>query len=84
MKHIRLHIIHTEDKMSDTKNKNGYELRADLLNMAIGILESRGRQRFNNEHLKPEHQRIAVDPYTTENVLEEAEKLYMFVQNKGR
>ena len=51
--------------------------------MAIGILEFQSRQKLQNEHLRPEGQRDAVDPYTTENVLEEAEKLYQFVQDKG-
>ena len=64
-------------------SKNGYELRTDLLGMAVGILESRTNRRFDNEHLKPEGQREAVTPYTTEDVLIEAEKLYQFVQNKS-
>jgi len=64
-------------------NKNGYELRTDLLGMAIGILENRVNRQFNNEHLKPEGQRNAVDPYTTDDVLVEAEKLYQFVQVKN-
>ena len=64
-------------------NKNGYELRADLLGMAIGILESRGNRQLQNEHLKSEGLRESVDPYTTEDVLNEAEKLYQFVQTKS-
>ena len=67
--------------MSDV-NKNGYELRTDLLGMAIGIVESQQARQFDNEHLKPEGQRTSVDPYTTEDVLTEAEKLYAFVQKK--
>lgn len=64
------------------KNKSGYELRSDLLGMAIGILESRNARIFENEHLKPEGQRNAVNPYATEDVLIVAEKLYDFVQKK--
>jgi len=64
-------------------NKNGYELRSDLLGMACSILESRTNRHFENEHLKPEGQREAVDTYTTEDVLAEAEKLYQFVQAKS-
>jgi hypothetical protein len=64
-------------------SKNGYELRTDLLGMAIGILESRTNQQFQNEHLKPEGQRDAVVPYTTDDVLTEAERLYQFVQDKS-
>ena len=67
--------------MSDSK-KSGYELRTDLLGMAIGILESRVGRQFENEHLKPDGKRNAVQPYTTEDVLSEAEKLYDFVQKK--
>tara|TARA_Y100000310_G_scaffold256372_1_gene264152 strand:+ start:411 stop:614 length:204 start_codon:yes stop_codon:yes gene_type:complete len=62
--------------------KSGYELRTDLLGMAIGILESRNSRQFDNEHLKPDGQRNAVLPFTTDDVLVEAEKLYQFVQKK--
>lgn len=64
-------------------SKNGYELRTDLLGMAIGILENRAQSRLQNEHFKPEGQRNAVEPYTTDQVLDEAEKLYQFVQDKS-
>jgi hypothetical protein len=64
-------------------SKNGYELRTDLLGMAIGILENRATQLLQNEHLKPEGTRNAVEPYTTDDVLSEAERLYQFVQDKG-
>ena len=64
------------------KNKSGYELRTELLGMAIGILEQRVNQQFNNEHLKPEGQRQAVSPYATEDVLVVAEKLMDFVNTK--
>ena len=67
--------------MSDL-NKSGYELRTDLLGMAIGILESRKARQFENEHLKPEGQRNSVEPYTSEDIIAEAEKLYRFVQKK--
>ncbi len=67
--------------MSDN-NKNAYELRTDLLGMAIGIVENRLHREFENEHLKPEGQRKPVQPYTTEEVIAEATKLYSFVQRK--
>jgi len=66
-----------------SNSKNGYELRTDLLGMAIGILENRSNRQIQNEHFKPEGQRNSVTPYTTEDVLDEAEKLYQFVQDKG-
>ena len=67
--------------MSDSK-KSGYELRSDLLGMAMGIVVQRVQRLFENEHLKPEGQRNAVNPFTTEDVIAEAEKLYAFVQKK--
>ena len=71
--------------MSDN-NKNAYELRTDLLGMAIGILESRNNRLENNEHCSAEndeaYNRKPVSPYVTEDVLTVAEKLYQFVQTK--
>ena len=67
--------------MSDI-NKSGYELRTDLLGMAIGITADRMNRQVENEHFKPEGQRTAVASYTTEDILTEAEKLYTFVQKK--
>ena len=64
------------------KNKSGYELRSELLGMAIGILESRNSRQFDNECLKPEGKRSPVKPSATEDVLVVAEKLYNFVQQK--
>ena len=67
--------------MSDT-NKSGYELRTDLLGMAMGIVSERNHRAIENELLKPEGRRNTVDPWTTEEILTEAEKLYTFVQKK--
>ncbi len=64
------------------KNKSGYELRTDLLGMAIGIVDQKTQRLFENEHLKPEGQRQPVTPFTTEDVIAEAQKLYNFVQSK--
>ena len=64
------------------KNKSGYELRTELLGMAIGILEHRTQRQFENEHLKPEGTRQPVNPYATEDVLIVAEKLMGFVNKK--
>jgi len=65
-----------------TSSKNGYELRTDLLGMAIGIVQEKVQRQFENEHLKPEGQRKSVAPFTTEDVIAEAQKLYDFVQSK--
>ena len=67
-------------------NKSGYQLRADMLGMATGILIDRANRLENNEHGKGERDqgycRLAIEPYTTEDVIAEAEKLYAFVQKK--
>ena len=71
--------------MSDTK-KSGYQLRTDLLGMATGIVIDRINRLENNEHFQAEndskYQRKPITPYTTEDVITEAEKLYAFVQKK--
>ena len=67
--------------MSETKETK-HELRANVLGMALGIEESKIRCAFQNEHLKPPEHRGLVRPYTTEDVMAEAEKLYQFVQKK--
>ena len=71
--------------MSDTK-KSGYQLRADMLGMATGIVVDRNSRLESNEHAKAERDqgycRKPVEPYTTEDVIAEAEKLYAFVQKK--
>ena len=66
----------------NNQTKSGYQIRADLIGMAIGIVDQRVRRQFDNEHMKPEGQRSPVDPFTTEEVISEAEKLYNFVQKK--
>ena len=50
--------------------------------MAIGIVADRVGRKVENEHFKPEGQRQGIDPYTTEDIITEAEKLYAFVQKK--
>ena len=62
--------------------KSGYEVRTELLGMAIGIVSDNIQRQFENEHLKPEGQRNAVSPFTTEDVIAEAEKLLAFVNKK--
>jgi hypothetical protein len=83
MKHLRFILYTQREEIKMSNSKNGYELRADLLGMAIGILENRANRLLQNEHLKSEGLRESVDPYTTDDVLTEAEKLYQFVQAKG-
>jgi hypothetical protein len=71
--------------MSDN-NKSGYQLRTDLLGMATGIVVDRTNRLEQNEHFAADndskYQRKAITPYTAEDVIAEAEKLYAFVQKK--
>ncbi len=64
------------------KNKSGYELRSELLGMAMGIVSERVQRAMENEHMKPEGTRNPIPSFTTEEVIDEAEKLYNFVQQK--
>ena len=67
-------------------NKSGYELRQELLGMAVAIVTERINRLEANEHFLAEndkrYQRKPIDPYTVEDVIAEAEKLYTFVQKK--
>jgi len=65
-----------------SNSKSGYQLRQELLELAVGILAERTNRKFENEHLKPDGQRNAVQPHTTDEIIAEAEKLYAFVQKK--
>jgi hypothetical protein len=71
--------------MSDN-NKSGYQLRQELLGMATGIVCDRTNRLENNEHFLAEndksYHRKPITPYTSEDVIAEAEKLYAFVQKK--
>ena len=71
-----------KDGITNKPPVSGYQIRADLLGMAIGIVDQRVRRQFDNEHFKPEDKRSPVNPFTTEEVICEAEKLYEFVQKK--
>tara|TARA_B100000214_G_C23440195_1_gene388818 strand:+ start:208 stop:420 length:213 start_codon:yes stop_codon:yes gene_type:complete len=70
--------------MSDSKN--GYQLRTELLGMAMGIVSERVSRLETNEHFMAEndkrYQRKAIPPFAAEDVIAEAEKLYEFVQKK--
>ena len=72
----------SDSKKNEYPSKSGYELRTDLLGMAQGIVADRVGRRVENEHFKPEGQRAPIEPYTTEDIVIEAEKLYQFVQKK--
>jgi len=79
------HFTHThttqEVTMGDS-TKSPYELRAELLGMAIGILESQTQRKAENEYMLPEGQRKPVDHFTLSQVLDVAARLNEFV-SKG-
>ena len=80
---ILLKLTHTytlEVIMSDTKT--GFQIREELLGMAIGILQDRDSRERENEYLKPEGTRKPIEVYTIEEVISTAETLYKFVQKK--
>ena len=66
----------------DFQNKNGFEIRENLIGMAIGILQDRDSRERENEYLKPEGTRKPIKGYTVEEVIKTAETLYKFVQTK--
>ena len=67
-------------------NKTGFELRTDLLGMAIGLLENNREQLVNQFYSKPEKVRegetLPVIEISPEQVIAEAENLYNFVTTK--
>lgn len=63
-------------------NKNGYQIRENILSMAIGILSDRIQCERENEYLKPEHTRQPVKGYDTTDVLSIADQLYEFINKK--
>tara|TARA_B100001250_G_scaffold3733_1_gene3135 strand:- start:575 stop:799 length:225 start_codon:yes stop_codon:yes gene_type:complete len=73
-----------------SENKSGYQLRADMLGMATGIVVDRTNRLEQNEHFLADnarendkaYQRKEIAPYTAEEIIAEAEKLYAFVQTK--
>jgi len=67
-------------------NKSGYQLRQELLGMARGIVDDKIKRLEVNEFFKSEdienYKRKNIEPYTTEQVIVEAEKLYTFIKKK--
>jgi len=67
-------------------NKSGFELRTDILGMAQGILSDNREQRNNQFYARSEEDRkgevMPIIEITAEDVIEEARKLYAFVNEK--
>ncbi len=67
--------------MSD--NSRAYEIRRDLLHLAVQVLSDRHRALFENEMLKgSDAQKDPVPPYTLQEILSHANALYDFVKTK--
>ena len=60
-------------------SKNGYSIRADVLSIAVTILESQQRARRENEMIKPKDSQLPVDGYSAEDVVACAETLNRFI-----
>jgi len=69
-----------------SNSKSGFELRTDILGMAQSILSENREQIMNAHYQLPDDVRKAEDcpiiTITSEQVIEEARKLYTFVNEK--
>lgn len=67
-------------------NKSGFELRTDILGMAMGLLENNREQVMNAHFQLPDEVRkvdeCPIINITTDEVIAEAKKLYEFVNEK--
>jgi len=66
-----------------SNSKSGFELRTEILGMAMGLLEENRTQTVNQFYaMEPEQRADKIMPIieiTPEQVIEQAEKLYEFV-----
>ena len=69
-----------------SNSKSGFELRTDILGMAMGLLENNREQVMNAHYQLPDEVRKAEDcpviKVTTEEVINTAQELYAFVNEK--
>jgi hypothetical protein len=73
--------------MSNNGNKSGFEIRADLLNQAQGILElnnerTRDAVFSHNDSFPEDKQELPVHIITASDVIATAKELYEFVNEK--
>ena len=83
----RRHTYTQEKNMSD--NKSGFEIRADLLNQAQGILmDNYHRQvdaiREHNEHFPNDKKPLPTVSINAQDVIDTARQLNEFVTEKGQ
>ena len=74
--------------MSNNVNKSGFEIRADLLGQAQGILEqnyerSRDAVFSHNDSFPEDKQELPVTTITAADVIATAKELYEFVNDKS-
>ena len=74
--------------MSNNGNKSGFEIRADLLNQAQGILEqnyerSRDAVFSHNDSFPQDKRELPVTTITAADVIATAKELYEFVNDKS-
>ena len=66
-------------------NKSGFELRTEILGMAMGLLEENRAQTTNQFYAQSEDERggkkLPIIEITPEQVIGQAEKLYAFVSD---
>ena len=69
-----------------SQGKSGFELRTDILGMAAGLLEGNRESKIQSFYSIPEEdrkgERHPVIEISSEQVIEEAQKLYAFVNEK--
>ena len=69
-----------------SNSKSGFELRTDILGMAMGLLENNRDQVMNAHFQLPDEVRkvdeCPIISITTDEVIAEARKLYEFVNEK--
>ena len=68
-----------------SNSKSGFELRTEILGMAMGMLEENRAQTANQYYAQSEDQRggkkLPIIEITPEQVISQAEKLYAFVSD---
>ena len=69
-----------------SNSKSGFELRTDILGMAMGLLENNREQTIHSFYSIPEEDRkgdrVPVIAISTDEVIATAQELYTFVNEK--
>ncbi len=78
---------HTQEKKMSSGNKSGFEIRADLLGQAQGILELNIQRRndsihSHNDSFPTDKKSLVAEEVTAKEVISVAQELYEFVNQK--